>query len=102
MSLSALPWLTRSEARPAARLKTCELAKHKSQQDETDLFIYFFFFLSFCLGGLTLLLSWSSVPKERESSAVSVGTLEPLGCVWGVKRRGDHVVFWWGWGVVMK
>lgn len=81
MSLSALPWLTRSEARSAARLKTCELAKHKSQKDETDLFFFFSFF-SFCLGGLILLLSWSSFPEERESSAVSVGTLEPLECVY--------------------
>lgn len=53
MSLSALPWLTRSEARPAARLKTCELAKHKSQQDETDLFIFIFFFV---------FLSWGPDP----------------------------------------
>lgn len=39
----ALPWLTRgdSESQAAARFKTRELAKHKSQPDDTDLAFFF-------------------------------------------------------------
>ena len=72
----ALPWLTRGDSgsQATAHFKTRELAKHKSQLDETD--------LAFCfsvLWDLTLLLSWPSVPEERDSSAVSAGTLGPVG-----------------------
>lgn len=55
----ALPWLTRgdSESEATAHFKTRELAKHKSQMDETDLAFFLFFcvvgpdappFLAFC------------------------------------------------------
>lgn len=59
---------------------------------ETDLVLFLF-----CFGALTLLLSWPSVPKERESSAVSVSTLEPLGCVWEWEEGHQVLFWWWGW-----
>lgn len=39
----ALPWLTRGDAegQAAARFKTRELVKHKSQPDDTDLAFFF-------------------------------------------------------------
>lgn len=84
-------------ARPAAHFKTYQLAKHKSQLHETDLFP--FFFVLFSWGALTLLLSRPSVPKERESSAVSVSTLELTECGVLGGGGGDHMGFW-GWGRV--
>ena len=35
--------------------------------------------------------SWPSVPEERESSAVSAGTLGPVGCVWRAGYLGCPV-----------
>lgn len=87
--LMALPWLTRgdSESQATAHFKTRELAKRKASWTRLTL-------LSFCFSVLwdpTLLLSWPSVPEERESSAVSAGTLGPVGCVWGAGKRGYPV-----------
>ena len=96
----ALPWLTRgdSESQATAHSKTCELAKRKASRTRLTL-------LSFCFSVLwdpTLLLSWPSVPEERESSAVSAGTLGPVGCVWGPGERGTLCGLLGGAGVVMK